>query len=161
MCPAARPELVDDRANGRLLPAPVEGPVEAAVRALDLSFDPAALCGSRTIRRRKEYQMSSTREMGQGAGALSRGAAMVDEARHDLDVLERQLAAHLAEAASAWGGQGSVAFQALGRAWSTRQRTIVAALSGFAVSLRSSERDNTTTDHARSTAFERTHRRLG
>jgi len=102
-----------------------------------------------------------SREMGQGAGALSSGAALVDEARCDLEVLERQLTVRLAEATSAWGGDGSAAFQTLGRAWSTRQHTIVSALLGFAESLRSTERDNTTTDLAQSTAFGRTLRRLG
>ncbi|HET9842797.1 MAG TPA: hypothetical protein VFQ01_12405 [Nocardioides sp.] len=105
--------------------------------------------------------MSSAREMGQGQGALSAAAALVSEARHDFDRLDRELVQHLAAAKAAWGGCGSSAFQALGLAWAERQRTIVGALEGFADGLRSTERDNTRTDETQSDAFARTQHRLG
>lgn len=105
--------------------------------------------------------MSPVREMGQGQGALSAAAAMVAEARQDFDRLDRELTAHLAQARSLWGGQGSSEFQALCLAWSERQRTIVAALDRFAEALCSTERDNTATDEAQSAAFVQTRRRLG
>jgi uncharacterized protein YukE len=99
--------------------------------------------------------------MGQGQGALSAAAALVSEARHDFDRLDRELVQHLAAARAAWGGCGSSAFQALGLAWAERQRTIVGALAGFAEGLRSTERDNTRTDETQSDAFARTQHRLG
>jgi uncharacterized protein YukE len=105
--------------------------------------------------------MSSAHEMGQGRGTLSAGAAMVAEARHDLDRITAELGAHLDAARSQWSGQGGAAFTALGRAWSERQRTIVGALAGFETALRSTEHDNTTTDDAQAAAFGRTGQRLG
>jgi uncharacterized protein YukE len=105
--------------------------------------------------------MSTAREMGQGQGTLSAAAAMVTEARHDFDGLDRELVQHLAAAKTMWGGQGSSAFQALGLAWSEKQREIVGALDRFEESLRSTERDNTRTDDAQSAAFARAHHRLG
>jgi len=105
--------------------------------------------------------MSPAPEMGQGHGALSAAAALVDEARHDLDRLDRELVGHLDAARAIWGGQGSSAFQALGLAWSERQRVIVGALDRFEEALRATERDNTSTDEAQSAAFVRTHQRLG
>ena len=105
--------------------------------------------------------MSTAREMGQGQGTLSAAARMVSEAREDYDRLDRELTAHLAQARSFWGGLGGSGFQALGLAWSERQRTIVAALDRFADALGSTERDNTSTDEAQSAAFVQTRRRLG
>lgn len=105
--------------------------------------------------------MSSAREMGQARGVLSAAALMVDEARVDLAALDRRLTEHVTATASCWGGQGSVAFLSLGRAWGERQSTIVAALAGLAQSLRATEHDNTTTDETQSAAFASAQHRLG
>jgi uncharacterized protein YukE len=105
--------------------------------------------------------MSSAHVMGQAGGALSTAATMVADARHDLDRLTGELDHHLAAAGSRWSGQGGAAFTALGRAWSERQRAIVAALDGFETALRSTERDNTTTDDTQAAAFGRAQLRLG
>jgi uncharacterized protein YukE len=105
--------------------------------------------------------MSSAPEMGQGLGALSSAASLVEEARSDFDVLDRRLGQHLAAAESMWVGQGNAAFQSLGRAWSEKQRVIVQALDRFETSLRTTERDNLTTDETQSSAFTRTQGRLG
>jgi uncharacterized protein YukE len=99
--------------------------------------------------------------MGQGQGTLSRAAAMVDEARCDFEHLDGQLAQHLAEVRTAWRGDGSRAFQALGQAWSHRQHAIVSALRSFEEALRSTEHDNLRTDDAQSSSFTRTQHRLG
>ncbi|HEY3529755.1 MAG TPA: hypothetical protein VGK78_11445 [Nocardioides sp.] len=105
--------------------------------------------------------MSSAREMGQGQGTLSAAAALVSGARHDFERLDRELVEHLAAAKAVWGGGGSSAFQALGLAWSERQRTIVGALDRFEEGLRATERDNVGTDETQSAAFALTHHRLG
>lgn len=105
--------------------------------------------------------MSSAREMGQGQGALSGAAALVRDARRDFDVLDRRLVQHLGEAESGWAGRGGSAFQTLGHAWSEKQRAIVGALDRFEESLRATERDNTRTDEAQSSAFVRARTRLG
>jgi ESAT-6 family protein len=105
--------------------------------------------------------MSPAPEMGQAQGALSSAAMRLQETRCDLDRLGARMVDHLASAQRVWGGQGSAAFQALGLAWSERQRTIVSALDRFEESLRATERDNTQTDESQSSAFARTQRRLG
>jgi WXG100 family type VII secretion target len=105
--------------------------------------------------------MSSTNEMGQGRATLSAAAGRVADARRDFDGLDHELVQHLDTARARWSGQGAAAFTALGRAWSERQRTITQALDGFEASLRSTERDNTTTDEAQSAAFTRSRQRLG
>jgi WXG100 family type VII secretion target len=105
--------------------------------------------------------MSSAQVMGQGQGALSTSAGLVDEARQDLDRLNSELVSHIDAARSRWTGQGGSAFSALGHAWSEKQRAIVRALDGFEVALRSTERDNVTTDETQAAGFGRTQQRLG
>ena len=105
--------------------------------------------------------MSSASEMGQGRGTLSTAAAMVAEARHDLDRVTSELGQHLDAARGQWSGQGGSAFIALGLAWSERQRTIVGALDGFEAALRSTEHDNTTTDETQAAVLGRSQQRLG
>src|SRR5690349_21232069 len=104
--------------------------------------------------------MSPALEMGQGHRSLSTAAALVADARHDFDRLARELVDHVEAAGGRWVGHGGSAFAAVGVAWATRQRTIVAALDGFADALRAVERDNTATDDAQSAAFARCQRRL-
>ena len=105
--------------------------------------------------------MSSSNEMGQGQGTLSAAAGMVVDAKHDFDRLNSQLVQHIDSAKAKWGGQGGTAFNSLGHAWSEKQRTIVSALNQFEASLRSTEKDNTSTDDTQSSAFTRNQQRLG
>jgi WXG100 family type VII secretion target len=105
--------------------------------------------------------MSPTNEMGQGQGALSTAAGRVADARHDFDRLDRELVQHLDAARARWSGQGGTAFQALGLAWSEKQRTITGALDAFESSLRTTEHDNLHTDETQSAAFMRAQQRLG
>ena len=105
--------------------------------------------------------MSSANVMGQGQGTLSAAAGMVADAQHDFDRLNNELVQHIDAARVKWSGQGGTAFNALGHAWSEKQRTIVNALNQFEASLRSTERDNTRTDDTQSAAFVRNQQRLG
>jgi uncharacterized protein YukE len=105
--------------------------------------------------------MSSANEMGQGQGTLSAAAAMVADAKHDFDRLNNELVQHIDAAKAKWAGQGGTAFNALGHAWSEKQRTIVSALNQFEASLRSTEKDNVGTDDTQSAAFTRNQQRLG
>lgn len=98
--------------------------------------------------------------MGQARGALSAAATLVVDARHDLDRITAELDQHLDAVRSRWSGQGGTAFTALGHAWSDRQRTIVAALEGFAAALRSTEHDNTATDDTQAAVFGRAGQQL-
>ena len=105
--------------------------------------------------------MSPTNEMGQGQGALSAAAGRVADARHDFDRLDHELVQHLDAARTRWSGRGGTAFQALGMAWSEKQRTITGALDDLAASLRATETDNVRTDETQSAAFLRARQRLG
>jgi uncharacterized protein YukE len=105
--------------------------------------------------------MSSANEMGQAQGTLSAAAGMVADAKHDFDRLNSELVQHIDGAKATWVGQGGTAFSALGHAWAEKQRTIVSALNQFEASLRSTEKDNTSTDDTQSAAFARNHQRLG
>ena len=105
--------------------------------------------------------MSSVQERGRGPRDHYTAAAMVSEARHDFDRLDRALGQRLVAAKTTWGGQGSSAFQAVGLAWSEKQRTIIGALDHFEEALRATEHDNTRTDESQSAAFARTQQRLG
>jgi uncharacterized protein YukE len=105
--------------------------------------------------------MSSANEMGQGQGTLSAAAGMVADAKHDFDRLNNELVHHIDAARTKWAGQGGTAFNALGHAWSEKQRTIVGALTQFEASLRATEKDNTSTDDTQSAAFARAQQRLG
>jgi uncharacterized protein YukE len=105
--------------------------------------------------------MSSAPEMGQGIETLSRAAGMVEHARRDFECYNRELVQHIESARTSWIGQGARAFEALGHAWSERQRTITDALDGFEAALLSIEKDNVGTDDAQSSAFARSHQRLG
>jgi len=86
---------------------------------------------------------------------------MVAHARGDFECYNRELVQHIDSARALWTGQGATAFEALGHAWSERQRTITDALDGFEAALLSIERDNVGTDDAQSSAFARNHKRLG
>jgi uncharacterized protein YukE len=105
--------------------------------------------------------MSSAPEMGQGRGALSRAAGLVADARADFERYNTEVVERIDAARATWFGQGSTAFNALGHAWSERQRTIINALDGFEMALRATERDNIATDDAQSSVFVRGQQRLG
>lgn len=105
--------------------------------------------------------MSSANEMGQGQGTLSAAAGMVADAKHDFDRLNNQLVQHIEAAKAKWSGQGGTAFHSLGLSWSEKQRTIVNALNQFEASLRSTEKDNVSTDDTQSSTYARNQQRLG
>jgi WXG100 family type VII secretion target len=105
--------------------------------------------------------MSPAQEMGQGQGTLSAAAAMVAAAKHDFDRLNKELVSHIDAAKAQWSGQGGTAFNSLGHAWSQKQGTITDALDRFEASLRSTEKDNITTDDTQSSVFTRNQQRLG
>ena len=100
-------------------------------------------------------------EMGQGHATLSKAAGMVVEAKADFDKLNKTLEGKIHEASTKWTGAGGSAFVQLGQAWSEKQATIVSALNQFEQSLRSTERDNTSTDDTQSANYNRTASRLG
>lgn len=92
-------------------------------------------------------------EMGQSAGALARGAALVADAKTDFDGLAARLETQLGAIRGQWLGAGGDAFFLLQEAWSRQQRRIVGALDGFAAALRATEADNTATDQAQSAHY--------
>lgn len=100
-------------------------------------------------------------EMGQTAGALSRAAVLVADAKADFDGLAARLDVQLESSRGLWLGAGSDAFFALQDAWQARQRQIVGALDGLAASLRTTEADNAATDELQSAHFARYAARLG
>jgi WXG100 family type VII secretion target len=104
--------------------------------------------------------MTAAQEMGQGRGTLSRAAGMVADARVDFERLNSQLVERIDSARATWVGQGGTAFNALGHAWSEKQRTITEALDGFEAALRATERDYTATDDIQSSVFTRSQQRL-
>jgi len=88
----------------------------------------------------------TSNEMAAGDRVLSRAAAMVATARVDLTRDAANLEARINGLRGRWQGAGGQAFFALHRAWSEKQRVIVAALEGFEHSLRATEYDNVRTD---------------
>ncbi|WP_051218019.1 WXG100 family type VII secretion target [Nocardioides insulae] len=98
---------------------------------------------------------------GQGEGTLSKAAEMVREAKGDFDNLASQLSSQIDGARAQWKGQGGNAFFALHQAWTEKQRTVVSALNEFESSLRSTEKDNVSTDDTQSQNFAGFQNRLG
>jgi uncharacterized protein YukE len=86
---------------------------------------------------------------------------MVADARADFERYNNEVVERIDSARATWVGRGGTAFNALGHAWSEKQRTITNALEGFESALRATERDNTTTDDVQSSAFTRNQQRLG
>jgi uncharacterized protein YukE len=102
-----------------------------------------------------------TRTMGQAYGALSAGAAMVAEARQDLDAIGAELRRRITDTGISWRGHGGDAFTALGQAWSDRQTVIVGALDRLESALRTAEHINVSTDDDQSAALARYRQQLG
>ena len=99
-------------------------------------------------------------QMGQGAGALTRAAGLVSQARLDLDALSARLEGQVTSMAGQWVGAGGHAFQALQAAWTDRQRVITRALDEFESALRRTEADFTATDEAASSLHSALQQRL-
>jgi WXG100 family type VII secretion target len=99
-------------------------------------------------------------EMGQGQGTLSKGAALVAEAKADLDRISHTLDGQIQGLRGRWQGAGGTAFFALHQAWTEQQRTIVRALDQFESALTGTERDNVSTDEAQAANYARTTSRL-
>ncbi len=100
-------------------------------------------------------------EMGQGAGTLSKSAALVAGAKVDFDRMSNKLDGQVQGLRGRWQGAGGTAFFTLHQAWTEKQKVIVQALNEFENSLTSTERDNVTTDEAQSVNYSRTTSRLG
>ena len=100
-------------------------------------------------------------EMGQGEKTLTRAAGLVADAKSDFDSMSRTLDGQIQGLQGKWAGAGGSAFFALHQAWTEKQNTIVSALNEFEASLRSTEKDNTTTDQTQSDNYNRTAGRLG
>jgi len=103
----------------------------------------------------------TAREMGQGVGTLSRGAALVAGAKVDFDRISNKLEGQIQGVRGRWQGAGGTAFFRLHQAWSEKQKVIVRALDEFEGALTSTERDNVSTDEAQSAICARTTTRLG
>ena len=103
----------------------------------------------------------SAAEMGQGEGALSRGAGLVADAKVDFDRISSKLDGQIQGLRGRWQGAGGTAFFALHQAWTEKQRVIVQALNEFESALTATERDNLATDEAQSANYARTTSRLG
>ena len=103
----------------------------------------------------------SAAEMGQGEGTLSKGAGLVADAKVDFDRISSKLDGQIQGLRGRWQGAGGTAFFALHQAWTEKQRVITNALDEFEASLRSTERDNMSTDEAQSSSYNRFAGRLG
>lgn len=104
---------------------------------------------------------NSAPEMGQGEKTLTRAAGMVADAKQDFDGFSRRLDGQISGLRGRWAGAGGTAFFALHRAWTEKQEVITNALNEFEASLRSTERDNVSTDDAQAATYNRTAGRLG
>jgi WXG100 family type VII secretion target len=100
-------------------------------------------------------------EMGQGAGALSRAAGLVAEARADFTSMSGNLSAQISGLQGRWVGAGSASFMTLHQTWTEQQAKIVRALDEFDSSLRSTEQRNMSTDEEQSATYSNLNSRLG
>ena len=100
-------------------------------------------------------------EMGQGAGTLSKGAALVAGAKVDFDRISSNLDGQIQGLRGRWQGAGGTAFFTLHQAWTEKQKVIVQALGEFESALTATERGNVSTDEAQAANYARTTSRLG
>lgn len=103
----------------------------------------------------------ATQGLSAANGVLERAAMTVDEARSDVTRLSQELGAQIQGMGGRWSGEGARAFTQLHVAWQDKQRRIVAALDDFSASLTQTERDNRSTDTARSDSATALINRLG
>ncbi len=73
----------------------------------------------------------SAAEMGQGEGTLSKGAALVADAKVDFDRISNKLDGQIQGLRGRWQGAGGTAFFTLHQAWTEKQKVIVQALNEF------------------------------
>lgn len=92
-------------------------------------------------------------DYGQGEQTLTRAAALVAEARAELDGISARLVGSAESLRAQWGGQGAAAFQVLASSWHRQQQAIVGALDRFEQSLVATEKDNVATDDAQQAAM--------
>ncbi|MXG89144.1 WXG100 family type VII secretion target [Nocardioides flavescens] len=100
-------------------------------------------------------------EMKAGEGTLKAAAEMVDKARSKFMTDSGKLSNDIESLQAKWQGQGGTAFFNLQRAWKEKHEKIVGALSEFEASLRSTEKDNVTTDQSQSDYMAKNNARLG
>lgn len=100
-------------------------------------------------------------DYGQGQDTLSKAAGMVQTAKAELDKTGSTLESNLSPTKSSWVGQGGQAFTQLYEAWLAKQKQIVKTLDEFEQSLRSTEKDNISTDESQSANMSKIHGRLG
>jgi WXG100 family type VII secretion target len=105
--------------------------------------------------------MSETGDYGQAAGALTRAAGLVTEAKADFTRLSTTLGSQIQGMQTAWAGDGAAAFFRLHQAWTDKQATIVSALDEFADSLVLTERDNVANDEQQASNMTSLLNRLG
>lgn len=103
----------------------------------------------------------NSQEMGQAAGALSRAAGMVQDAKADLDKITNDMHGRVTAMSGGFRGQGGAAFQRLVNSWTDKQKTIVKNLDNFEQSLRSTEQLNTSTDDQASASMNKLAQGLG
>lgn len=95
---------------------------------------------------------SNSNEMLAGEQVLSRAAGMVAAAKADFTRDAANLENQINGMRGRWQGAGGQAFFTLHQAWTEKQRTILSALDEFEASLRTTERDNVSTDETQQTA---------
>jgi WXG100 family type VII secretion target len=92
---------------------------------------------------------------GQGEGTLTRGAALVEDARAELTATNARLTDQLGTLRAGWHGRGASSFFVLHQAWSERQESVVRALDDLARSLTVTERTNEATDEQQDASYAR------
>lgn len=95
---------------------------------------------------------SNSNEMLAGEQVLSRAAGMVTAAKADFTRDAANLENQINGLRGRWQGAGGNAFFTLHQAWTEKQRVILSALDEFERALRSTERDNVSTDEAQQAA---------
>ena len=95
---------------------------------------------------------SNSNEMLAGEHALSRAAGMVSAAKADFTRDAANLENQINGMRGRWQGAGGQAFFTLHQAWTEKQRIILSALDEFEASLRTTERDNVSTDETQQAA---------
>jgi WXG100 family type VII secretion target len=90
----------------------------------------------------------STQQLRAGHGTLAHAAALVAEARSDLDQQAAGLQSRVLAAQGRWQGAGGSAFFAVQQAWTQKQTVILSALDDFEAALRGTQTRNEAADEA-------------